>query len=63
MGVSGHTPVPAAIAALLAPAAAASTILARSRSRYSLRADRARAARTASSSLDSAITYGLDIVI
>jgi hypothetical protein len=36
-------------APLVAPAAAASTILARSRSRYSLRADRARAASTASS--------------
>ena len=38
-----HTPASTAIAALFRPAAAASTILARSRSRYSLRADRARA--------------------
>ncbi len=61
--VSGHTPTWAAIAALLAPAAAASTMLARSRSRYSLRTDRARATSTASSSPDRTITYGLDIGI
>jgi hypothetical protein len=58
--VSGHTPISIAIAALLRPAAAASTILARSRSRYWPRADRARAASTASSAADRTITYGLD---
>jgi hypothetical protein len=57
--MSVHTPASKAIAALAAPAAAASTILARSRSRYSLRADRAQAASTASSPADRTIMYGL----
>ena len=54
-----HTPNSTAIAALVSPAAAASTILARSRSRYAPRADRAQAANTASSSPDRTIWYGL----
>jgi hypothetical protein len=55
-----HTPSSAAIAALAWPDAAASTILARSRSRYGPRADRDRAASTAASLADKTIRYGLD---
>ena len=47
--VSVHTPSLAAIAALAWPAAVASTILARNRSRYGPRTDRDRAASTAAS--------------
>ena len=59
--VSVHTHSTAAITALARPAAAASTIAARSRSRYGPRTDRARAASTASSPLDRTIWYGLGI--
>jgi hypothetical protein len=57
--VSVHTPNSTAIAALVLPAAAASTILARSRSRYAPRADRAWAINTASSSPDRTIWHEL----
>ena len=59
--VSVHTPSSRAIAALSWPAAAASTIAARSRSRYGPRTDRDRAASTASSSPDKTIWYGLGL--
>jgi hypothetical protein len=59
--VSVHTPTSAAIAAFNTQAAAASTIAARSRSRYGPRTDRARAVKVASSSTDRTITDGLDI--
>jgi hypothetical protein len=57
--VSVHTLNSAAIAALAWPAAAASTIAARSRSRNGPRADRARAVSTACSWPDKTIWYGL----
>ena len=56
--VSAHTPRSAATAAVFRPAAAASTIRARSQSRYSPRNDRARAASTARSPADKTIWYG-----
>ena len=59
--VSAHTPSSRAIAALSWPAAAASTILARSQSRWGPRTYRARAASTACSWPDKTIWCGLDI--
>jgi hypothetical protein len=59
--VSMHTPNLPAIAAFVLPEAAMSTIRARRWSRYSLRTEQARAAKTVSSSSDRTITYGLDI--
>ena len=61
--VSVHTPTSAAIRVLALPAAAPNTIRARTRSRCSVRTDRARAAKTASSASDRTITCGLDIDI
>lgn len=57
--VSTHSPSSAAIAVLDAPAAAASTIRARTRSRCSVRPLRARAVSTASSAAVSTTTNGL----
>jgi hypothetical protein len=57
--VSVHTPSCLAITALFLPAAAASTIWARSRSRYWVRADRTRAINTGFSSADKTIRQGL----